>query len=66
MKLEEFQRTSPALDEFDFCPPEFTVGNCLDAIPASKRYDRIYCGAACPNDYVGNLVDMLKVKLLLV
>ncbi|ODM94054.1 Protein-L-isoaspartate O-methyltransferase domain-containing protein 1 [Orchesella cincta] len=60
-KLEEFQGMSSAIDEFEFCPPEFTVGNCLDAIAVSKRYDRIYCGAACPNDYVCNLIEMLKV-----
>lgn len=64
MKLVEFQLTSPAVDEFDFCPPEFTVGNCLDAIPTSKRYDRIYCGAAASNEYVACLVEMLKVLIL--
>ncbi|CAL8109360.1 unnamed protein product [Orchesella dallaii] len=60
-KLEEFQNMSSAIDEFEFCPPEFTVGNCLDAITVSKRYDRIYCGAACPNDFVCNLIEMLKI-----
>lgn len=61
-KLDEFQQTSSAIDEFDLCIPEFTVGNCLDAIPISKRYDRIYCGAAASNEYVAVLVDMLKVR----
>lgn len=58
----DFLETSPAVDEFDFCPPEFAIGNCLDATPASMRYDRIYCGAAASDEYVKTLIDMLKVR----
>lgn len=47
---------------FDFCPPEFVVGNCLDPISYQQRYDRIYCGAACPEDSIRNITDLLKVN----
>jgi hypothetical protein len=40
------------------------VGNCLDPISAAQRYDRIYCGAACPEEYISNITDLLKVRIL--
>ncbi|OAD54802.1 Protein-L-isoaspartate O-methyltransferase domain-containing protein 1 [Eufriesea mexicana] len=49
-RLEEFKQRSLALDEFDFCEPVFVQGNCLNVAPG-RRYDRVYCGAACPENY---------------
>ncbi|XP_076647910.1 protein-L-isoaspartate O-methyltransferase domain-containing protein 1 isoform X2 [Halictus rubicundus] len=46
-RLEQFMKTSPALDEFDFCEPRFVQGNCLNVIQ-DRQYDRVYCGAECP------------------
>ncbi|XP_076291369.1 protein-L-isoaspartate O-methyltransferase domain-containing protein 1 [Lasioglossum baleicum] len=46
-RLEQFMKKSPALDEFDFCEPRFIQGNCLNVVQ-DRQYDRVYCGAECP------------------
>jgi len=53
---------SYAIDLFDFCKPEFVVGNCLNASGSPNKYDRIYCGAACPEEHIRQIIDMLKVR----
>ncbi|XP_017768364.1 PREDICTED: protein-L-isoaspartate O-methyltransferase domain-containing protein 1-like isoform X2 [Nicrophorus vespilloides] len=59
-KLEEFKKYSGAIDEFDFCEPQFMQGNCL-ALALTRRYDRIYVGASCPEQYDDFLKSFLKV-----
>lgn len=57
--LQEFIQSNPAIDEYEFCIPQFELGNCLSLATTDRRYDRIYCGAACPetyNDYIKQLV----------
>lgn len=60
-KLQTFIRENPAIDEYDFCEPQFERGNCLSLASTDRRYDRIYCGAACPeayNNYIKHLVEI--------
>ncbi|XP_060528128.1 protein-L-isoaspartate O-methyltransferase domain-containing protein 1-like isoform X2 [Cylas formicarius] len=66
-KLEEFKKYSGAIDEYDFCEPKFVQGNCLCLTSdCTKLYDRIYCGAACPEDYEAYMKNLLKVGGILV
>ncbi|CAG7836346.1 unnamed protein product [Allacma fusca] len=60
-KLEQFKISSHAVDLFEFCEPSFSIGNCMDALPTPYRYDRIYCGAACPPKYLQVIIDSLKI-----
>lgn len=78
-RLEHFKRTCVAFDEFEFCEPQFTVGNCLLLNTECRLYDRVYCGAACPPEHenfmknlvnVGGIVvmplnDQVKLRLVL-
>lgn len=60
-KLQAFIKGNSAIDEYDFCVPQFEHGNCLSLATTDRRYDRIYCGAACPevyNSYIKQLVDI--------
>ncbi|KAK3930974.1 Protein-L-isoaspartate O-methyltransferase domain-containing protein 1 [Frankliniella fusca] len=65
-KLEEFKKTSSAIDEFDFCEPKFVEGNCLQLDSCSMKYDRVYCGAACPPSYEAYMKNLIKVGGILV
>ncbi|KAI4461399.1 protein-l-isoaspartate o-methyltransferase [Holotrichia oblita] len=64
-KLDDFKRYSGAIDEFDFCEPKFIQGNCL-CLTTDRQYDRIYCGAACPEDYERYMKNLLCVGGILV
>ncbi|XP_071577909.1 protein-L-isoaspartate O-methyltransferase domain-containing protein 1 [Temnothorax nylanderi] len=64
-RLEEFKQTSLALNEFDFCEPVFIQGNCLSIIPG-KQYDRVYCGAACPESHEAFIKQFVRVGGILV
>lgn len=65
-KLEEFKKTASAIDEFDFCEPKFVEGNCLQLDSCSMKYDRVYCGAACPPSFEHYMKNLLKVDGVLV
>jgi protein-L-isoaspartate O-methyltransferase len=65
-KLEEFKKNCDAFDEFEFCEPEFIVGNCLLLNGASKLYDRVYCGAACPQEHENYMKNLIRVGGILV
>lgn len=41
-------------------------GNCLCFSSDTRLYDRIYCGAACPDPYENYIKHMLKVGGILV
>ncbi|KAI4504048.1 hypothetical protein M0802_000519 [Mischocyttarus mexicanus] len=64
-RLEEFKHKSLALDEFDFCEPSFVQGNCLSIAPG-RQYDRVYCGAACPESHEALIKQYVKVGGILV
>lgn len=64
-RLEEFKQMSLALNEFDFCEPVFIQGNCLSIIPG-RQYDRVYCGAACPESHEAFIKQFVRVGGILV
>jgi len=64
-RLEEFKQTSFALNEFDFCEPVFIQGNCLSIIPG-RQYDRVYCGAACPERHEAFIKQFVRIGGILV
>ncbi|XP_032679061.1 protein-L-isoaspartate O-methyltransferase domain-containing protein 1-like [Odontomachus brunneus] len=64
-RLEDFKQKSLALNEFDFCEPLFIQGNCLSIIPG-RQYDRVYCGAACPESHELFIKQFVRVGGVLV
>ncbi|KAL0105492.1 hypothetical protein PUN28_016867 [Cardiocondyla obscurior] len=64
-RLETFKQTSLALNEFDFCEPVFIQGNCLSIIPG-RQYDRVYCGAACPESHEAFIKQFVRIGGILV
>ncbi|KAJ4440109.1 hypothetical protein ANN_08243, partial [Periplaneta americana] len=65
-KLDEFRKISPALDEYEFCEPKFVKGNCLCLNTDVHQYDRVYCGAACPENHENYMKNLIKVGGVLV
>ncbi|CAH1991419.1 unnamed protein product [Acanthoscelides obtectus] len=66
-KQDEFKKYSGAIDEFDYCEPKFIQGNCLClSSDCFMRYDRVYCSAACPEQYEAYMKNLLKVGGILV
>ena len=65
-RLAEFKKTKPSFDEFEFCEPEFMVGNCLLLNSGCQLYDRVYVGAACPPEHEGYMKNLIKVGGVLV
>lgn len=44
----------------------FVVGNCLCLNSEFPQYDRVYCGAACPENHVNYMKNLIKVGGILV
>ncbi|XP_045491876.1 eisosome protein SEG2-like isoform X1 [Colias croceus] len=65
-KLSQFIENSPSLDDFDFCEPKFFTGNGLCIAPLQCGYDRVYCGAGCPEEYENYFKNLIKVGGILV
>nr|CAD7400112.1 unnamed protein product [Timema cristinae]CAD7428655.1 unnamed protein product [Timema monikensis] len=65
-KLEEFKKISPALDEYELCEPRFIKGNCLSLNSDVLQYDRVYCGASCPENHENYMKNLIKVGGILV
>lgn len=65
-KLDDFKKYSGAIDEYDFCEPKFIQGNCLCLSSDTRQYDRVYCGAACPEPHENYMKNLLKVGGILV
>ncbi|XP_002730364.1 protein-L-isoaspartate O-methyltransferase domain-containing protein 1-like [Saccoglossus kowalevskii] len=65
-RLHEFIQNSTHFDKFQFCEPKYVLGNCLNVIPGSRCYDRVYCGAACPQEHEKYMGNLLKVGGILV
>ncbi|KAF4527258.1 hypothetical protein B566_EDAN006977 [Ephemera danica] len=65
-RVEAFkQQHTQAMEMYDFCEPTFIQGDCLQ-IAESGTYDRIYCGAGCPDDQELYLKQLLKINGILV
>uniref|UniRef100_A0A1B6KHR3 Protein-L-isoaspartate O-methyltransferase domain-containing protein n=1 Tax=Graphocephala atropunctata TaxID=36148 RepID=A0A1B6KHR3_9HEMI len=65
-KLHDFKKNSPALDCFEFCEPVFVKGNGLCLPSDMRQYDRVYCGAACPDNHENYMKNLIKVGGVLV
>lgn len=65
-RLEEFVSNSGAIDEYDFCEPSFVIGNCLMLDSACQQYDRVYCGASCPEEYEPYIKNLIKIGGILI
>lgn len=65
-KVEEWVRTTPSFDRTTFCYPKFLVGNGLLMNPAYRGYDRVYVGAACPQEYIDFFKSLLNLGGILV
>lgn len=65
-RLREFVHQCSNFDDFDFCPPSFVVGNCLELPSSSNMYDRVYCGASCPPEHENYMKNLIKVGGVLV
>lgn len=65
-RLREFVHQCSNFDDFDFCPPSFVVGNCLEIPSSSNMYDRVYCGASCPPEHENYMKNLIKVGGVLV
>nr|XP_031835762.1 protein-L-isoaspartate O-methyltransferase domain-containing protein 1-like isoform X2 [Nomia melanderi] len=64
-RLEQFKKKSLALDEFNLCEPHFIQGNCLNVIP-DRQYDRVYCGAGCPEAHEAFIKQFVCIGGILV
>lgn len=64
--MDEFVGNSSAIDEYDFCEPSFVVGNCLQLDSACQQYDRVYCGASCPEEYEPYIKNLVKIGGILI
>lgn len=43
----------------------YSTGNCLSIIPG-RQYDRVYCGAACPESHEAFIKQFVRVGGILV
>ncbi|KPJ00204.1 Protein-L-isoaspartate O-methyltransferase domain-containing protein 1 [Papilio xuthus] len=66
MMQKRFIERSSSLDDFDFCEPKFFHGNGLCLAPLPAAYDRVYCGAACPEEYALYLKQLIRIGGILV
>jgi len=64
--LERFRQTCELFDEFEFCEPQFSHGNCLLISTQCRLYDRVYCGAACPLENENYMKHLLAIGGILV
>ena len=65
-KLKMFKKTNPVYQGTNFGEPVFIVGNCLCLNTHYRQYDRVYCGAACPNEYEEYMKSLVRVGGILV
>ncbi|XP_045785553.1 dentin matrix acidic phosphoprotein 1-like isoform X2 [Maniola jurtina] len=65
-KIRLFFENCSILDDFDFCEPKFYHGNGLCLEQLVSGYDRVYCGAGCPEQYEDYFKKLIKVGGILV
>ncbi|GIY81805.1 protein-L-isoaspartate O-methyltransferase domain-containing protein 2 [Caerostris darwini] len=65
-RLEDFLKNCQAVDEYEFCEPTFMVGNCLTLENNFGQYDRVYCGASCPEEYEQYIKNLVKIGGILI
>jgi protein-L-isoaspartate O-methyltransferase len=56
---DEFFTYFPKLKK-QICYPQFIAGNCFHIDATAHKYDRLYCGAACPRERFGFLLELVK------
>ncbi|XP_054710789.1 uncharacterized protein LOC129220397 [Uloborus diversus] len=54
------------MDKYEFCTPNFVVGNCLLLDSSIHQYDRVYCGASCPAEHENYMKNLVRVGGILV
>ena len=59
-RIKEFLYFCPHVAQ-DICRPNILAGNCFRLDPMLCKYDRVYCGAACPPDKVSLILALTKV-----
>ena len=62
---EEFFMYFPKMKK-QICYPQFIAGNCFHVDPTAHKYDRLYCGAACPRERFEFLLELIKPGGLIV
>ncbi|CAG5011142.1 unnamed protein product [Parnassius apollo] len=65
-KNRQFIENSPTLDDFDYCEPKYYLGNGLCLAPLQAPYDRVYCGAGCPEEYTNYFKQLIRIGGILV
>ncbi|CAH2074760.1 unnamed protein product, partial [Iphiclides podalirius] len=65
-KNSQFIENSPTIDDFDFCEPKYFLGNGLCLAPLQAPYDRVYCGAGCPDEYTNYFKQLIRIGGILV
>ena len=56
---DEFLMYKPKMKK-KICYPQFIVGNCFHIDSSAYKYDRVYCGAACPESKFPFLLQLVK------
>ncbi len=65
-KLVKFMKYNNAFNPAKFCIPQFVLGNSLLMNPSYRKYDRVYCGAACLPEHEDYLKSLLKINGILI
>jgi len=65
-QVKQFIQHGKFFDWYDFCPPQFVVGNCLDIERGNNLYDRVYCGAEVADHSIDFLKRFLRIGGILV
>ena len=63
-RLDDFVGNCPSLDMMDFTRPIFVEGNALLLDPSTSfgSYDRVYCGAAVPDEHQTFIRSLIKIN----
>lgn len=56
---DEFLMYTPKMRKV-ICYPQFIAGNCFHIDALAQKYDRVYCGAACPRQKTSFFLQLLK------
>ena len=65
-RMQNYRSNCAGFDEFEFCDPQFVVGNCLLLASGGRLYDRVYCGASCPPEHENYMKNLLTIGGILV
>eukprot|EP00794_Sanderia_malayensis_P004698 gene4698-5313_t len=65
-KLVNFMKQNKKANLANFCMPRFVKGNCLLINPSYRKYDRVYCGAACMSEHEDYFKSLIKENGILI